>query len=32
MVIGQYMMLARVMATTGMEMDEPAGPAALGAG
>jgi alkylhydroperoxidase family enzyme len=30
MVIGQYMMLARVMATTGMELDEPAGPGALG--
>jgi 4-carboxymuconolactone decarboxylase len=31
MVIGQYMMLARVMATTDMELDEPAGPAALDA-
>ena len=29
MVIGQYMMVARVMATTDMELDEPAGPAAL---
>ena len=26
MVIGQYMMVARVMATTRMEIDEPAGP------
>ena len=32
MVIGQYMMLARVMATTRMEIDEPAGPDALSAG
>lgn len=31
MVIGQYMMLARVMATTRMEIDEPAGPDALSA-
>jgi 4-carboxymuconolactone decarboxylase len=31
MVIGQYMMVARVMATTDMELDEPAGPGALGA-
>ena len=31
MVIGQYMMLARVMATTGMELDEPAGAGALNA-
>jgi alkylhydroperoxidase family enzyme len=31
MVIGQYMMVARVMATTRMEMDEPAGPDALSA-
>jgi 4-carboxymuconolactone decarboxylase len=31
MVIGQYMMVARVMATTDMELDEPAGPEALGA-
>jgi len=30
MVIGQYMMVARVMATTEMELDEPVGPAALG--
>jgi alkylhydroperoxidase family enzyme len=30
MVIGQYMMIARVMASTDMELDEP-GPAALGA-
>ena len=30
MVIGQYMMLARVMATTQMELDEPVDPAALG--
>jgi 4-carboxymuconolactone decarboxylase len=30
MVIGQYMMLARVMATTDMELDEPAGADALG--
>ena len=30
MVIGQYMLVARVMATTEMELDEPAGPAALG--
>jgi alkylhydroperoxidase family enzyme len=30
MVIGQYMMVARVMATTDMEIDEPAGPGALG--
>jgi 4-carboxymuconolactone decarboxylase len=30
MVIGQYMMVARVMATTDMELDEPAGPAVLG--
>ena len=29
MVIGQYMMVARVMATTEMEIDEPADPAAL---
>jgi alkylhydroperoxidase family enzyme len=29
MVIGNYMMVARVMATTGMEPDEPAGLAAL---
>jgi alkylhydroperoxidase family enzyme len=29
MVIGQYMMVARVMATTDMEIDEPAGPEAL---
>jgi 4-carboxymuconolactone decarboxylase len=29
MVIGQYMMVARVMATTRMEIDEPAGPDAL---
>jgi hypothetical protein len=32
MVIGQYMMVARVMATTDMELDEPAGPDALQAG
>jgi alkylhydroperoxidase family enzyme len=31
MVIGQYMMVARVMATTRMELDEPAGPGALSA-
>jgi alkylhydroperoxidase family enzyme len=31
MVIGQYMMVARVMATTRMEIDEPAGPDALSA-
>jgi len=31
MVIGQYMMVARVMATTRMELDEPAGPEALSA-
>jgi alkylhydroperoxidase family enzyme len=31
MVIGQYMMVARVMATTRMEIDEPAGPEALSA-
>jgi 4-carboxymuconolactone decarboxylase len=31
MVIGQYMMVARVMATTRMELDEPAGPGALAA-
>ena len=31
MVIGQYMMVARVMATTRMEIDEPAGPNALSA-
>jgi 4-carboxymuconolactone decarboxylase len=31
MVIGQYMMVARVMATTRMEIDEPAGPGALSA-
>jgi alkylhydroperoxidase family enzyme len=30
MVIGQYMMVARVMATTRMEIDQPAGPGALG--
>jgi 4-carboxymuconolactone decarboxylase len=30
MVIGQYMMVARVMATTDMELDEPADPSALG--
>jgi alkylhydroperoxidase family enzyme len=30
MVIGQYMMLARVMASTGVELDEPEGPGALG--
>ena len=30
MVIGQYMMVARVMATTDMELDEPVGPGALG--
>ena len=29
MVIGQYMMIARVMATTHIDMDEPADPAAL---
>jgi 4-carboxymuconolactone decarboxylase len=29
MVIGQYMMVARVMATTDMELDEPVDPAAL---
>jgi 4-carboxymuconolactone decarboxylase len=29
MVIGQYMMVARVMATTHMELDEPVDPAAL---
>jgi 4-carboxymuconolactone decarboxylase len=32
MVIGNYMMLARVMATTDMELDEPAGADALAAG
>ena len=32
MVIGNYMMVARVMATTDMELDEPAGAAALQAG
>jgi alkylhydroperoxidase family enzyme len=32
MVIGQYMMVARVMATTELEMDEPAGAAALDIG
>jgi alkylhydroperoxidase family enzyme len=31
MVIGQYMMVARVMATTRMEIDEPAGPGGLSA-
>ena len=31
MVIGQYMMVARVMASTEMEIDEPAGPGALSA-
>ena len=31
MVIGQYMMVARVMATTRMEIDEPVGPGALAA-
>jgi alkylhydroperoxidase family enzyme len=31
MVIGQYMMVARVMATTRMELDEPAGPDLLAA-
>ena len=31
MVIGQYMMLARVMATLDLELDEPAGASALGA-
>jgi 4-carboxymuconolactone decarboxylase len=31
MVIGQYMLVARVMATTRMEIDEPAGPEALSA-
>jgi 4-carboxymuconolactone decarboxylase len=31
LVIGQYMMVARVMATTRMEIDEPAGPGALSA-
>ena len=31
MVIGQYMMVARVMATTRMEIDKPAGPGALSA-
>jgi alkylhydroperoxidase family enzyme len=30
MVVGQYMMVARVMATTHMELDEPVDPAALG--
>ena len=30
MVIGQYMMIARVMATTDMELDRPVDPAALG--
>ena len=30
MTIGQYMMVARVMATTEMELDEPAGAGALG--
>jgi 4-carboxymuconolactone decarboxylase len=30
MVIGQYMMVARVMATTELEIDEPAGPGAIG--
>jgi alkylhydroperoxidase family enzyme len=30
MVIGQYMMVARVMATTHMELDEPVDPATLG--
>ena len=30
MVIGQYMMVARVMATTDMELDAPVDPAALG--
>jgi alkylhydroperoxidase family enzyme len=29
MVIGNYMMVARVMATGGLEIDEPAGPGAL---
>jgi alkylhydroperoxidase family enzyme len=29
LVIGQYMMLARVMATTDMELDEPAAPGSL---
>jgi 4-carboxymuconolactone decarboxylase len=29
MVIGNYMLVARVMATTDMELDEPAGPGAL---
>jgi alkylhydroperoxidase family enzyme len=32
MVIGQYMMVARVMATTRMELDEPAGADALSGG
>jgi alkylhydroperoxidase family enzyme len=31
MVIGQYMMIARVMATTDMELDEPVDPSAIGA-
>lgn len=31
MVIGQYMMLARVMATTRIDLDKPAGASALGA-
>jgi alkylhydroperoxidase family enzyme len=31
MVIGQYMMVARVMASTEMELDEPVDPAAIGA-
>ena len=29
MVIGNYMMVARVMATGGLEIDEPVGPGAL---
>lgn len=32
MVIGQYMMVARVMATTELELDDPAGASALGIG
>ena len=32
MVIGQYMMLARVMATTRMELDEPVDPRGIGTG
>jgi 4-carboxymuconolactone decarboxylase len=32
LVIGQYMMLARVMATAQIDMDEPVGPSLIGGG